>query len=244
MIAAVACESRVRDTEFNLGRIEHWARRAAAEGADLALFPECGIHGWWASRENRRFAEPVDGPSVRRLVRLAGELDLVLAVGMTELDGDRAYITHVLLDGNGVIGRHRKTALAGGADGEAKTWNAGSDANVFRIKGYTVGIAICYESVNPETCAALRANGAEIILAPYANGTLPAEIADPHRRQRKWVWQRPVENRVWYIASDTTAAFVISPEGDLLALTPKEQPGEGMVVCRISGRRAEVTKTE
>jgi predicted amidohydrolase len=96
-----------------------------------------------------------------------------------------------------------------------------------------VGVAICFESVNPETCAALRANGAEVILAPYANGTQPAEITDPQRRQRKWVWQRPVENHVWYFAADNTAAFIISPEGKLVALAPPDQPGEGMVVHAV-----------
>src|SRR5262245_37275843 len=105
-VAAVACQSRVRDTEFNLGRIEHWARQAAGKGAELALFPECGIHCWWQNRDNRKFAEPIDGPSIQRLTRLAAELNIVLAVGMTELDGDKAYITQVLIDRTGVIGRH------------------------------------------------------------------------------------------------------------------------------------------
>ncbi len=232
-VAAVSCESRPRDAEFSLGRIEHWARRAAAEGADLALFPEFGIHGWWQDRQQRRYGEPVDGPSIQRLTRLAGELNLIMAVGMTERDGDKAYVTHVLLDGKGVIGKHRKSRLAGWPKGEGTVWDQGDDANVFDVKGYKVGIAICYESVEPETCAALRAKGAEIILAPYANGTLPAELTDPQRKQRKWLWQRPAENRVWYVGSDITSAFVFNPQGELVDFAPKDKPGEGMVVCRI-----------
>ena len=151
VVAAASCESRIRQTDFNLSRIEHWSRQAAEARADLVLFPECAIHGWWQSRENRQFAETVEGPSIKRLITLAGELNIIIAVGMTEIDGDKLYITHVLLDGNGVIGKHRKSALAGGENGEAKTWDKGNDANVFTVKGYTLGIAICFESVNPET---------------------------------------------------------------------------------------------
>ena len=44
-----------------------------------------GISGWWASREIRPYAETIDGPSIRRLQRLAGELGIILAVGIYSL---------------------------------------------------------------------------------------------------------------------------------------------------------------
>lgn len=238
VVAAVSCESRIHEPEFNLQRIEHWARAAAAAGAELALFPETGLSGWWASREVRRFAEPADGPSIQRLIRLARELDLVLVVGMTESNGDQAHITHVVLDGDGVIGKHRKSSLA---PGEEKTWDPGDDANVFDIKGFKVGIAICYESVNPPTCAKLKAAGAEIILAPYANATNPDELLTG---RRPYTYARAKENGIWYVACDVPprnddrtlrrgAAYVISPEGKLVAITPPDATGENMVVYPI-----------
>ena len=115
---------------------------------------------------------------------------------MTERDGDHAYITQVLLDGHGVIGKHRKSQLAGGPDGEGKYWDPGDDANVFAVCGVRMGIAICYESVHPETCAKLRATGAQVILAPYANGTLPEELTNG---QRPYPAARARENGVWYV---------------------------------------------
>ncbi|HPD29653.1 MAG TPA: nitrilase-related carbon-nitrogen hydrolase [Phycisphaerae bacterium] len=237
-VAAVSCESRIHEVEFNLSRIEHWARQAAAAGADIALFPETGISGWWASREVRAFAEPIDGPAITRLTKVADELGIVLAVGMTERDGDKAHITHVVIDGRGVIGMHRKTSLA---PGEEKTWDPGSDANVFEVKGIRVGIAICFESVHPPTCARLRENGAEIILAPYANGTDPDELLNG---KRPYPYERAKENQVWYVACDAPArdeqknlrrgaAYVISPEGELKAITAPDAVGETMVLYTI-----------
>ncbi|MGQ9651725.1 MAG: nitrilase-related carbon-nitrogen hydrolase [Phycisphaerae bacterium] len=237
-VAAVSCESRIHEVEFNLSRIEHWARQAAAAGADIALFPETGISGWWSSREVRALGEPVDGPAITRLRRLADELGVVLAVGMTERDGDKAYITHVVIDGKGVIGMHRKTSLA---PGEEKTWDPGNDANVFEVKGVRVGIAICFESVHPPTCAKLRENGAEIILAPYANGTDPDELLNG---KRPYPYERAKQNQVWYVACDAPArdeqknlkrgaAYVISPGGELKAITAPDAVGETMVLYTI-----------
>ncbi|MBI4578525.1 MAG: hypothetical protein HY718_02415 [Planctomycetes bacterium] len=237
-VAAVSCESRTRDVPGNLARIEAWARRATAAGADLVLFPETAISGWWASREIRAYAEPLDGPSVRRLTDLARELSVIICVGMTEGDGDRAFITQAIVDGHGVLGAHRKIELA---PGEEKHWDPGNDANVFDIRGLRVGIAICYESVHPNICAKLRANGAEVILAPYANGTDPDELTTG---RRPYTYARAKENGVWYVACDAPAhdenrrlrrgaAYVINPAGELVALTSPEATGENMVVHTI-----------
>jgi predicted amidohydrolase len=237
-VAAVSCESRPRDVEPNLSRIECWARRAAAAGADLALFPETAISGWWASREIRPYAEPFDGPSVQRLANLAKELGIVLAVGMSERAGDKVHITQAVIDGSGVIAYHRKTSLA---PGEEKFWDPGNDANVFELKGVRIGIAICYASVQPPTCNKLRAGGAEVILAPYANGTDPDELLNG---KRPYTYARAKENGVWYVACDATphdekknlkrgAAYIISPQGELVAITPPDARDETMVVHTI-----------
>jgi len=237
-IAAVSMESRLRDPAGNLARVEAWTGLAADGGAELVLFPEATLSGWWASREIRRWAETIDGPSIRRLIELAGRRGVALAVGMTERDGDRVYIAHVLLDGRGVIGVHRKTRLA---PGEEQYWDPGDDARVFEYRGIRLGIAICYESIHPEMCARLRAAGAEIILAPYANGTDPDELT---AGKRDYVYARARENGVWYVACDAPprdergrlgrgAVYFIDPSGRLLELTGVSAAGESMIIRTI-----------
>ncbi len=247
-VAAISVECNPREVDENRKRIEKWMKKAAEADAELALFPEAALSGWWQNRKIRDYGEPVDGPSIQKLIKLARELDLTVAVGMTERDGDKAYITHVLLDGDGVIGKHRKSSLAGGkTNGEGLYWDEGNDANVFTVKDIKLGIAICFESVHPETCRKLAAQGAEIILAPYANGTEPDQLTNIEQGRengkRTYTYDRAKENMVWYVGCDQTphnkdrslragAAYIISPTGRLVTITDGK-PGEAMVVHTI-----------
>ena len=74
--------------------------------------------------------------------------------------------------------------------------------------------------------------------------TRPEEILDPERQSRAWIWERVRENQVWYVACDATphrkdgslkpgAAYVIAPDGALVACTAPDNPGEAMVVHTV-----------
>lgn len=239
VVAAVSIEARHSNVPWNLERIETWTRRAAAAGADLVCFHEMSVTGYWQSTQVHAISEPVDGPSIRRLTKLAKETGVVMSVGLSERDGDEYHVAQVLLDGTGVIGVHRKSEVA---PGEEKWWAPGADANVFDIRGVHVGVAICYESVHPRVCAALAAGGAEVVLAPYANGTRPDELRTD---RRPYTYARAKENRVWYVGCDGSwrddndtpvagAAYIISPEGELVACTPSDAVGENMVMHAIT----------
>jgi predicted amidohydrolase len=234
----------------NLDQVEKWTRHAAAEGADLVLFNETSIQGYWQTPQLRKLAEPLDGPAVGRLTALAKELDIIIAAGLAEKRGDKVHNTHVLVGPEGLIGTHSKSSFA---DGEEKYFDIGNDYNVFDIGSWKVGISICYESVQPETCRKLADNGAEVILAPYCNGVTAQEIAEG---KRPYFQERAEENGVWYVACDqcgsskgdkTTpdragAACFVDPTGKIVATTDLEEKGEHMIVYRLEP--VEVIETE
>jgi nitrilase/N-carbamoylputrescine amidase len=226
--------------------VEKWTRLAAADGADLVLFNETNITGYWQNPAIRALAEPLDGPIVQRLTGLANELDVIICAGMAEKAGDKVHNTQVLVGPEGLIGYHRKSSLP---SGEEQYFDVGNDYNVFDIGSCKLGIAICYESIHPETCAALAANGAEVILAPYSNGVTAQEIADG---KRPYFEERARDNHVWYIVSDQCgssngstdippragAAAFVNPEGEMVAVTSLEETGEHMIVYTLAARPA------
>lgn len=240
-IAAVSCLIVHGNPTHNLAQIEKWTRLAAAEGADLILFNETSATGYWMSTQVRQLAEPLDGPIVQRLAALARELGVVIVAGMAEKADAKVHNTQVLVGPQGLIGTHRKSAFP---SGEEKWFDIGNDRNVFEIRGWKMGVAICFESVHPETCRALANNGAQIILAPYMNGVTAEEIATG---KRPYFNRRARENGVWYVANDQCghneslpdkplragAACFVNPRGEIVATTSADEPGEHMLLYRI-----------
>ena len=71
-IAAVSMNGLIGQPERNLATIAAWCEQAAAEKAELVLFPELVVHGH-CTPNTWELAEPIpDGPSVQRLLERDG----------------------------------------------------------------------------------------------------------------------------------------------------------------------------
>lgn len=241
-VAAVSCVVYYRQPGENLKQIAKWTRVAAHEGADIVLFNETCITGYIYSREIRDFAQPLSGPWVGELTKLASENNIVICAGMPEKSFRKVYNTQVLVGPKGLIGFHRKSSLP---SGEEQRFDIGHDTNVFVVRGVKVGIAICFESVHSETCRALARKGAQVILAPYSNGVTAREI---HERKRLYFQDRARENGVWYVACDEShidnnstdakinpgAVCFVSPDGSIVQMTNLNDLGEHMIVHELN----------
>jgi predicted amidohydrolase len=88
--AAVQFQHAPGDKSANLATIESFARQAAEQQAELIVFPECCVTGYWHLRKLERsalehLAEPVPaGPTTQRLLELAAELKMTIGAGMIE----------------------------------------------------------------------------------------------------------------------------------------------------------------
>jgi hypothetical protein len=88
-VAAVQFEHHADDKQYNLGRVGHFAGRAAAAGARLVVCPEMCLTGYWHLRRHdakvlRGLAEPADGPSVSAVRALARRLGAGIGAGFLE----------------------------------------------------------------------------------------------------------------------------------------------------------------
>src|SRR5436190_4266767 len=111
-VAAVSMNGYLGEPERVLRAIDGWCERAAAEKAELVLFPELVVHGH-CTTNTWQLAEPVpDGPSVVRLVQIAKRHRLVLCAGMSEKENDIVYNTQVLAGPDGYLGKQRKPPLS------------------------------------------------------------------------------------------------------------------------------------
>jgi predicted amidohydrolase len=178
MILAAAVQlSSSSNTAANLDAAETWIRRAAALGARLVVTPENTNH-LGPHADKVRLAEPLDGPTVSRLARLARELGITLVVGSVNErseDPGRCHNTSVVLGPDGtILGAYRKIHLfdVDVSDQvrfrESDTVIPGDAVVVVDTPVGRLGLSICYDLRFPELYRALVERGAQILLVPSA----------------------------------------------------------------------------
>jgi len=181
--------------EANLRRHMYFIDRAAAQGAEFVGFPELSINGYRFSERMTWLA--LDGPEVKALARKAAEKGIYISAGIAEQDADGKRWNTQFVVGPASPGRSPATpgqSPAGAVVGwHHKIWltkekafvEAGTDHNVFEVKGAKMGILICADGTDQKNLQALAAAGARIIYAPHAN-TTGGTIAGWYKFRAAW----------------------------------------------------------
>ena len=182
---------------MNLARVREALGRAAAQGADLAVFPE-GTQVRFGS-DLRAAAEPLDGPFCSELAEMAKDTGVALVAGVFEPAPDgRVYNTAVAFDGaGGLVASYRKLHLFDAfGHRESDQVASGSAPVMCTLAGVRTGLAICYDVRFGELSLALAVAGAELLV-------LPAAWAAGLFKEEHWVTlvrARAIENTVWVAA--------------------------------------------
>jgi predicted amidohydrolase len=172
-VASVQFQHAPGDRQANLGKVEAFVERAAAQRVELIAFPEMCITGYWHVRNLSReevdaLAEPVpDGPSTKRLLSLSRRHGMTIGAGLIERAGDGSlYNSYVVAMPDGRTACHRKLHAF-----EGPHMKPGDAYTVFDIpQGCRVGVLICYDNNIVENARVNALMGAEILLAPHQTG--------------------------------------------------------------------------
>lgn len=254
-------EARDGDKAYNLGVIESLSLEAKGNGADLVCFHECSISGYTFLETLTRaqiteLSETVpDGPSVRRLIELAGDLGIAISAGLVEREEEQLYNCQVAVTGEGLLAKHRKIH-----EFVSDELECGDRYTLFEYAGAKWGMLTCYDNNLPENPRMTAMLGAEIILMPHVTGCLPSPmpgrgVVDPAlwaRRERdpvpcrmefdgpkgrgwilRWLPARAWENGVYAVYANPIGVEggTIKPGGSLI-LDPF---GEILAECRRLG---------
>lgn len=159
--------------ERNLKTIADMARRAAAEGSRMIVFPEYAVYE--KHRIDASFvsvAEPLDGPTASRLAEIAKENALFLVAGFIEESGDPdlAYNTVLVFDPEGRrLAAYRKVHLFDSQEFRESAYiKPAPDLSpvVFSADGFIFGVLTCYDLRFPNVACSLSDAGAQVLLAP------------------------------------------------------------------------------
>ena len=197
--------------EKNVRKAEQKIREAHANGADFICLPEGFNTGYYCYdyETMKAAAEPLDGPTIRRMQALAGELGVHLMAPVMQTAGTGIVEnTAVLIDDEGqILGHYSKSHLVGN---EQLHLSRGKSFPVFQTKYGKVGIVICYDICFPETTRILALAGADLILCPSASGELHRRasgfavlrLQPGHFSHRGGAWPVPAGRRKNIIPGD------------------------------------------
>ncbi|MGH3252748.1 MAG: nitrilase-related carbon-nitrogen hydrolase, partial [Trebonia sp.] len=182
------------DPGVNLRRVRDTLRGAAADRADLAVFPEATMIRFGS--DLRAAAEPLDGPFCSGLAEAAKNTGVALVAGVFEPAPDgRVYNTAVVVDGDGaVVASYRKLHLFDAFNQrESDLVAPGSSVVLASLAGVSVGVQTCYDIRFPELTRALAVGGASLV-------TVSAAWQAGLFKEEHWVTllrARAIENTVW-----------------------------------------------
>jgi len=222
-VAGVQFDPKIGQVSDNRARILSLIGQVVAQGARLAVFPECALSGYVFQDfdEAQAASERVPGPSTDAIAAACRELGVYAIVGMLEDAGEAIYNSAVLCGPEGLVGVYRKTHLP--FLGVDKFAALGPDPyRVYETSIGRIGMLICYDLRFPEPARCLALAGADIIAVPtnWPQGadTAPDFIAPT----------RAVENRVFIVAinragTERGATFIgksqiIDPAGQRLVI--------------------------
>ncbi len=226
--AIVQFRSTRLEPDANLERAVGLLGEAAASGAELAIFPECALTGYFLSAEEAEtIAEPIPGPRTERLVEAARRAGCLAVAGTIERGPDGCcYNAAVLVGQQGVLGRYRKThRIHLGVD---RFLTAGDDLpGPFDTRIGRLGILICYDLRFPEPARALALRGAQALLLPTAWPAAATLYPDYVARTRA------SENGIYVFAADHVGeelgarylgrSLAVGPDGEVIAEAGKDE---------------------
>ena len=182
----------------NLDRVRAALAEAAAQHADLAVFPEATQIRFGC--DPRPVAAPVDGEFGAGLAAAAADTGVALVAGIfTPAPDGRVYNTAAAFDRSGeLVTAYRKLHLFDAlGQQESAVVAPGDEAVVAKLAGLSVGLQICYDLRFPELTRTLAERGADLIVMPAAWGA--GLFKEEH-----WITlarARAIENTVWVAAA-------------------------------------------
>jgi len=208
--------------------------------ADIYIFGEYFLSGDRCKDEYRDLVEPLDGPSIQYLKKIAKDKQCYIVFGMPikddKVDG-LIYNASVLIHPNGIVDAYKKWFLPTAGPFEEKIFfDQGEELPVFKTTFGKIGLLICYDLNFPELAKALTLQGADLLICISASPSTTRKYFEtllPARALENTVFVAYVnlagnqEDLIYWAGSQ-----VYDPLGDLIVKAPYYT--ESIITCDIN----------
>lgn len=218
-VAAVQMRSSfdvAKNTAYMVDQLE----KLAAQGVQVAVFPECALTGYSTSA-----AFVADAEAVRRaegeIARTCAQRKIAAVVGTMHTVRGRTYNAALVISSKGeVVERYGKLQLAG------EPWaTPGNHMALFELEGVMSTVIICHDERYPELVRLPAMAGARVIYYISHESGMKSEQKLPGYRAQ--MMARAVENQIHAVAANAPANIednsgshgqsrIILPDGNIL----------------------------
>jgi len=228
MVAGLRVTPKPWDKAHNFALLDEYARDAARQGASLVVTCEGFLDGYVSNpslaptvtREKLLdISEPLDGPWLTQVSRLAEELKIYLLIGFAERADNDSRNSVILFSPHGKRELHYSKTHT---KNEPFT-TPGDKFPVVHTGVGKLGALICYDRRFPEVPRILAIKGAEILLIP--------SYGSDDQRNEALLQTRAWENSVCVVFVRQTQVLVINPSARIIARDKGE--GDELVLARI-----------
>ncbi len=178
-LALWQCTPLPLDVQANVQRLRPAAAQAAQQGADMLVCPEMFVTGYAIGADQvATLATDANAATnyLSDIAEIARAHQIAIVVGYPERGADGAlYNAAMWFDAEGQrVWNYRKTHRFGTLDREQFSagkieQHAGSGQPLPTLKGWHIGLLICYDVEFPENTRRLALAGADLIVVPTAN---------------------------------------------------------------------------
>lgn len=168
-IAIAQCAPALGAFKRNVAMHQEWIAKARAERADLVVFPELSLTGYYLKDLAGELACPADDARLRPIAEASRDLDV--SAGFVERGRDaRLHIAQGYWSRGKLVHVHRKVYLPTyGIFDDGRYFGPGDRFDVFTSAAGPAGIAICEDLWHVSVPYLYGATGATIVFSPSAS---------------------------------------------------------------------------
>ncbi|MFA7243842.1 MAG: carbon-nitrogen hydrolase family protein [Patescibacteria group bacterium] len=157
-IALVQMPSAKGEIKINSERMSDYISFAAKAKADVAVFPEMSLTGYFTENNYIDTCLELESKPVKKVV--GASKDIAILFGIGEKDNSGYHITQIFAQNGKIVGVYRKHNVQ---SGEEKIFSSGVESPIFDLGGVRFGITICADIDLPELYKEYATKGCKVV---------------------------------------------------------------------------------